>query len=378
MRKIPSHNISCYYVFDSEGMSEARQRVQDLSARLAALDAEIAMLRTTLVNVERGACDADLPRLYMELLNSATLSDVVVPGKSGASAASSAAGGSASAGGGARGAGDGAGAATAAGRETGVSESARKDGGGLESSSSRKSASVKADHRKSDAEAGASSATAKEAPEPRTRASRSVSVSVSPQPETVAADGNAEAELQALQPRLETVLTMAMRRDRDTRFFDHKVTPEEAPMYASEILCPCDFGLLKRRQKRGRYAWPACTSVQEACALFTRDLMLVFANAAVFNPPGSESGVLELSRKIMQSSLKHLAENKIWPLPTAEDAASLLSRRRASRASTVSSSSTVKVEVPPPTPAVNDDSDFEPTPARSPTSAPPPNKRRKR
>lgn len=359
-------------------MGDTRQRVVQLSARLAALDAEIAALRQTLVQVERGERDAELPALYLALLDHAALD--------------AAAGASLGAAAGADGADDdddvdieddndahATEMKTTAATATATEETKEQDEAAVKSEPGEGTADAghetEAEHKEDEAEGSGGEGEAAEGA-----------------PGTAGEDAEtAAAELHALQARLDAVLGAAMRRDRETRFFDHAVTADEAPLYAHEVLCACDFGLLRRRLRRGRYAWPACASVRAACALFVRDLALVFANAAVFNPPGAASGVLELSRKILQSARRHLAEHHIWPLPTPAECAALLPRRRASRAAAVSAAvvsasaaasaapatatTTVTTALEPD--AGNSDAD-EPADADNEASPHPPSKRRRR
>ena len=99
---------------------------------------------------------------------------------------------------------------------------------------------------------------------------------------------------------------------RDDGFFDHAVTPEEAPDYRDVVHHPVDLSLIKRRVNAGRYAPPHCNSPNQAATLFVRDLFLVIANAMMYNAPGSD--VTELAQQIKRSALKHLAEFGLWPI----------------------------------------------------------------
>lgn len=312
-------------------MTEARQRVAQLSARLAALDAEIATLRSTLGRVERGECDHELPGMYAALLERSTLDALpattpdidalaaIAPQETPDTTPPTTAAGTGDA------------ATGIAPME--VSEATKDDPEPPVSAAATTAMEEDGDKdgKTKNAHEGVSETAVKEEPSEESKGDAAPAAGAEGEKASEEEEETAAA-LQGLQGRLEAVLGAAMRRDRETRFFDHAVTAEEAPMYAQEVLCACDFGLLRRRLRRGRYGWPACASVRDACALFVRDLALVFANAAVFNPPGAASGVLELSRKILQSARRHLAEHHIWPLPSPTECAALLPRRRASRA----------------------------------------------
>ena len=391
-------------------MGEARQRVAQLSARLAALDAEIATLRTTLVQVEHGQRDAELPALYAALLERATL-DAVAAGTADTDADAAAAMSDAAAAEMSDADGDDAHTAEASNAtemtaettttttEAETKEQQKQQQGETRETTVKTELSEKTgmdEHGEGQKEAMATES--KETAEKEDEEEAEETAETEPSAETnnndaegggaTEATETTAAELHALQGRLDAVLGAAMRRDRETRFFDHAVTADEAPMYAQEVLCACDFGLLRRRLRRGRYGWPACASVRDACALFARDLALVFANAAVFNPPGSASGVLELSRKILQSARRHLAEHHIWPLPTPADCAALLPRRRVSRvATTVAAAGGGAVATPTDAgsaPGDTEDADTaavhtdEPVDADSAAATHPPNKRRRR
>lgn len=391
-------------------MGEARQRVAQLSARLAALDAEIATLRTTLVQVEHGQRDAELPALYAALLDRATL-DAVAAGTADTDADAAAAMSDTAAAEMSDADGDDAHTAEASNatemtaekttttateaetkeqqkqqqgeiRETTVKTEPSETTGMEEDGEGQKE--VTATESKETVEKEEEGAAEEEA---ETEASTETNNNDAEGGGATEATETTAAELHALQGRLDAVLGAAMRRDRETRFFDHAVTADEAPMYAQEVLCACDFGLLRRRLRRGRYGWPACASVRDACALFARDLALVFANAAVFNPPGSASGVLELSRKILQSARRHLAEHHIWPLPTPADCAALLPRRRVSRVATTVAGGGGAVATSTDAgsaPGDTEDADpaavhtDEPVDADSAAATHPPNKRRRR
>ena len=118
------------------------------------------------------------------------------------------------------------------------------------------------------------------------------------------------AGLNAMKKNMEEIIRLALRKD--SIFFDHAVTKEEAPDYCDTIKHRIDLSFLQRRIQRGRYQWPACKSQAEAGALFSRDLMLMFANAFIFNAPGSE--ICEVAESLKSSCIKHLKEYNMWPL----------------------------------------------------------------
>ena len=118
------------------------------------------------------------------------------------------------------------------------------------------------------------------------------------------------AGLNAMKKNMEEIIRLALKKD--SVFFDHAVTKEEAPDYCDTIKHRIDLSFLQRRIQRGRYQWPACKSQAEAGALFSRDLMLMFANAFIFNAPGSE--ICEVAESLKMSCIKHLKEYNMWPL----------------------------------------------------------------
>lgn len=94
-------------------------------------------------------------------------------------------------------------------------------------------------------------------------------------------------EVDALQKKMDEVVRLALRKDTD-KFFHAAVTDDDAAGYTESVLHRSHLGLLRRRVARGRYAWPVCRSAAEAGALFSRDLMLMYANALMFNKTDSD------------------------------------------------------------------------------------------
>ena len=115
--------------------------------------------------------------------------------------------------------------------------------------------------------------------------------------------------LNSMRKNMDEIVRLALRKD--SVFFDHAVTKEEAPDYSDTIRHRIDLSFLQRRIQRGRYQWPACRSTVEAGALFSRDMMLMFANAFVFNAPGSE--ICGVAESLKASCIKHLKEFNMWP-----------------------------------------------------------------
>lgn len=152
---------------------------------------------------------------------------------------------------------------------------------------------------------------------PRLNKSTSPNIATTATMAAVAAEGLTQAEidqriagLNAMKKNMEEIIRLTLRKD--SGFFDHAVTKEEAPDYCDTIKHRIDLSFLQRRVQRGRYLWPACKTQAEAGALFSRDLMLMFANAFIFNAPGSE--ICEIAEILKTSCIKHLKEYNMWPV----------------------------------------------------------------
>lgn len=152
---------------------------------------------------------------------------------------------------------------------------------------------------------------------PRLNKSTSPNIAAAAAMAAVAAEGLTQAEidqriagLNAMKKNMEEIIRLTLRKD--SGFFDHAVTKEEAPDYCDTIKHRIDLSFLQRRVQRGRYLWPACKTQAEAGALFSRDLMLMFANAFIFNAPGSE--ICEIAEVLKTSCIKHLKEYNMWPV----------------------------------------------------------------
>ena len=128
--------------------------------------------------------------------------------------------------------------------------------------------------------------------------------------ESSACNADVERHIKRLQSKMAGVIKYAARKD--TGFFDHNVTNEEAPDYSNIIAQEVNLLLIQKAVDAGRYLWPNCKSPGEAAALFTRDLMLMFANAYMYNRPGSD--VWEFTSEMKRGCLKHLEESHLWPI----------------------------------------------------------------
>ena len=125
-------------------------------------------------------------------------------------------------------------------------------------------------------------------------------------------DGKEEERIKRTQKKLSAVIKYALRKD--TGLFDHQVTEEEAPSYTSVIHHGVDLMKVQKDIDEGKYLWPNCKTVNEAVALFARDLMLMFANAFIFNRPGTD--VWKFTSELKKGCFKQLEDSNLWPVLT--------------------------------------------------------------
>lgn len=125
-------------------------------------------------------------------------------------------------------------------------------------------------------------------------------------------DGKEEERIKRTQKKLSAVIKYALRKD--TGLFDHQVTEEEAPSYTSVIHHGVDLMKIQKDIDEGKYLWPNCKTVNEAVALFARDLMLMFSNAFMFNRPGTD--VWKFTSELKKGCFKQLEDFNLWPVLT--------------------------------------------------------------
>lgn len=135
-----------------------------------------------------------------------------------------------------------------------------------------------------------------------------------------------ERKIQEIQKKLSGTIKYALRKD--TGLFDHPVTDEEAPLYTNIILHGIDLTEIQGNIEEGKYSWPSCKSVSEAVALFARDLMLMFANAFVFNRPGTD--VWDFTSELKIGCFKYLREARLWPVDVICDSTTPSKRKATS------------------------------------------------
>lgn len=125
-------------------------------------------------------------------------------------------------------------------------------------------------------------------------------------------DGKEEERIKKVQKKLSAIIKYALKKD--TGLFDHEVTEEEVPSYTSVIHHGVDLMKIQKNIDEGKYLWPNCRTVNEAVALFARDLMLMFANAFVFNRPGTS--VWKFTSDLKRGCFKQLEDYNLWPVLT--------------------------------------------------------------
>ncbi|EJU06220.1 hypothetical protein DACRYDRAFT_112967 [Dacryopinax primogenitus] len=109
-------------------------------------------------------------------------------------------------------------------------------------------------------------------------------------PQAPMTPGQASANLKRFQAMIGPLLTQIMAH-RNGNVFNNPVTESDAPGYRETVRRPMDLKTIKARIRDGQI-----TNSQE----FRRDVYLMFANALMFNPPGSD--VAKMAREMMKFS----------------------------------------------------------------------------
>lgn len=117
-----------------------------------------------------------------------------------------------------------------------------------------------------------------------------------------------QEKIKEIQKKLNATIKYALRKD--SGIFDHRITEEEVPAYSSVILHGMDLSLIQKGIDEGKYL--NCKSAEEAIGLFVRDLMLIFANAFIFNRPGTD--VWKFASNLKSECFNHLNESRLWPI----------------------------------------------------------------